>query len=148
MSLKNNYLKYVKKLGGHQYVINKNIKKSTIDSLMQGCDIGVSKAYEIAQALGITIEELYTGEIKTLQPGEPQAERIGEHPEPYTLPGVPYSPEESHYIRLLIEIMRGKNRKNSSAIQENLEAFHDTRNVQKESLSDCEPGNKKKSQSS
>lgn len=140
MSLKNNYLKYVKKLGGHQYVINKNIKKSTIDSLMQGCDIGISKAYEIAQVLGVTVEELYKG--------GPQAERIGEHPETYTLPGVPYSPEEQHYISLLIEIMRGKNRKNASAIQENLEAFHDTRNVQKISLSDCEPGNKKKSQSS
>ena len=116
MSLKENYLKLSKKFGGPYVVIKFGIKRGLITSIMQGSDIGVSKAYEISKVLGVSMEELY--------PGGPRVERISEHPELYGMPGYPYSPDEQHYIGLLTEILRGKNKKNSRAIKENIEAFH------------------------
>lgn len=116
MSLKDNYLKSAKKFGGPYAVIKFGIKRGLITSIMQGSDIGISKAYEISKVLGVSLEELY--------PGWTQAERISEHPELYGMPGYPYSPDERHYIALLTEILRGKNQKNARAIKENIEAFH------------------------
>lgn len=116
MTLKENYLRLSKKVGGPYYLIKKGIKRGWIDSILQGNEVGIYKAYEISKVLGVTLEELY--------PGGPQAERISEHSELYTLPGYPYTPNEQHYIGLLAEILRGKNQKNARAIRENIEAFH------------------------
>ncbi|MCR4321519.1 MAG: hypothetical protein NUV74_14425 [Candidatus Brocadiaceae bacterium] len=103
MTLKNNYLRLSKKVGDPYYPIKKGIKRGWIDSIMQGSELGLYKAYEISRVLGVSMEELY--------PGGPQADRISEHPELYALPEYPYSPEEQRYIGLLIEILRGENKK-------------------------------------
>lgn len=116
MSLKDNYLKSAKKFGGPYAVIKFGIKRGLITSIMQGSDIGISKAYEISKVLGVTMEELY--------PGGPQAERISEHPELYGMPGYPYSPDERHYIGLLTEILRGENKENAKLVKGNIAAFH------------------------
>lgn len=116
MTLKDNYLRLSKKMGGPYYIIKKGIKRGWIDSILQGNEIGVYKAYEISKILGITLEELY--------PGDPQAERISEHPELYGMPGYPYSPDEQRYIGLLAEILRGENKENAKLVKGNIEAFH------------------------
>ena len=48
----------------------KGVRKSTIDSIKRGSDIAVSAAYEVSKALGVTVEELLTGE-------EPQVKDAG-----------------------------------------------------------------------
>lgn len=116
MSLKDNYLKSAKKFGGPYAVIKFGIKRGLITSIMQGSDIGISKAYEISKILGVTMEELY--------PGGPQVERINEHPELYGMPGYPYSPDEQHYIGLLTEILRGESKENAKLVKGNIAAFH------------------------
>lgn len=42
----------------------------------------------------------------------------------------PYTQDEQEYIRKLVAILRGKNKKNVSAIKENIDAFYETRNVE------------------
>lgn len=116
MSFKDNYLTLTKKFGGPYCLTKKGLSRSIVDSILKDCDISISRAYKVAQVLGVSMEELY--------PGGPQAERISEHPELYGMPGYPYSPDEQHYISLLTEILRGENRKNARAIKENIEAFH------------------------
>lgn len=116
MTLKDNYLRLSKKMGGPYYIIKKGIKRGWIDSILQGNEIGVYKAYEISKILGVTLEELY--------PGWTQAERISEHPEIYGMPGYPYSPDERHYIGLLTEILRGDNKENAKLIRGNITAFY------------------------
>jgi hypothetical protein len=90
MSLKENYLKFAEKYGGPYTLIKFGIKRGLITSIMDGSDIGVSKAHEIAKILGITMEELYTGK----KGGESKEEN--------------YTPEEQEYINKLIYILRGK----------------------------------------
>lgn len=116
MTLKDNYLRLSKKMGGPYYIIKKGIKRGWIDSILQGNEIGIYKAYEISKILGVSLEELY--------PGGSQVERISEHPELYALPEYPYTPEEQRCIGLLVGILRGKNQRNARAIKENIEAFH------------------------
>lgn len=103
-------------MGGPYYLVKKGIEKGWIDTIMQGSELGLYKAYEISKVLGVSLEELY--------PGGTQAERISEHPELYALPEYPYTPEEQRCIGLLVGILRGKNQKNARAIKENIEAFH------------------------
>ena len=129
MTLKDNYLRLSKKVGGPYYLVKKGIEKGWVDTIMQGSELGLYKAYEISKVLGVTMEELY--------PGGPQAERISEHPELYGMPGYPFSPDEQHYIGLLIEILRGKNKKNARAIKENIEAFHYSKDLSTAQTGDC-----------
>ncbi|MDE2216551.1 MAG: hypothetical protein KGJ87_05225 [Planctomycetota bacterium] len=95
MSLKNNYKELSKKLGGHYTLIKKGIKRGWIDSIMQGSDIGVSKAYEIAKVLGVTMEELLTGNY--------EEKKV-------------YSPDKQKYIDKLIEILNGNDDQKKNAI--------------------------------
>ena len=62
MSLKENYLKFSKNTGGKYGIVKKGVKRSVIESLLTGYKINVYDAYEIAKALGITVEELITKE--------------------------------------------------------------------------------------
>lgn len=62
MSLKENYIKLSKKFGGPYALTKKGIKRGWIVSILQDSDIGTKKTYEIAKVLGVTMEELLTGE--------------------------------------------------------------------------------------
>ncbi len=42
----------------------------------------------------------------------------------------PYTQEEQYYINKVVEILRGKNKKNAQAIKQNIDAFYDTRDVE------------------
>ncbi|WKZ14042.1 MAG: hypothetical protein QY317_08985 [Candidatus Jettenia caeni] len=85
MSLKANYIELSKKFGGTHVLISKGLKKSIVNSIMRGSDIGATKAYEVAKFLGITVEELLTGKF--------DEKRI-------------YTTEEQKYIDKLVEILR------------------------------------------
>ena len=84
MPLKDNYIKLSKKLGGPYRIIKKGIDRSWINSILQGSEIGVTKAYEIAKVLGVTVEELLTGNY--------EEKKI-------------YTPEQQKYIDKLINIL-------------------------------------------
>ncbi len=105
MPIKNNYLELSKKFGGPYTLIKKGIKRGWIDSIIQGSDIGLSKAVEIAKILGVTAEELYTGK-KTNETKEEV-----------------YSPEEQKYINKLIQILRGNEEDKKTAIKINLDSL-------------------------
>ncbi len=105
MPIKNNYLELSKKFGGPYTLIKKGIKRGWIDSIIQGSDIGLSKAVEIAKILGVTAEELYTGK-KTNETKEEV-----------------YSPEEQKYINKLIEILRGNEENKKITIKTNLDSL-------------------------
>lgn len=89
----------------------KGVRKSTIDSIKRGSDIAVSAAYEVSKALGVTVEELLTGE-------EPQVKDAGVE----YLPGG-YTPEEREYAEKLVRIMRTKMDGTALAIKQNIDAF-------------------------
>jgi hypothetical protein len=105
MSLKSNYLELSKKFGGPYTLIKRGIKRGWIDSIIQGSDIGLSKAIEIAKTLGITVEELYTDK----KGGESKEET-------YTL-------EEQKYINKLIHILRGNEEDKKTTIKMNLDSL-------------------------
>lgn len=84
MTLKDNYLKLSKKLGGPYRIVKKGIDRSWINSILQGSEIGVTKAYEIAKILGVTMEELLTGNY--------EEKKV-------------YTPEQQKYIDKLINIL-------------------------------------------
>ncbi len=84
MSLKDNYIKLSKKFKGPYALKSKSLSMSTITSIMRGSDIGVSKAYEVAKALGVTMEELLTGNY--------EEKKV-------------YTPEQQKYIDKLIDIL-------------------------------------------
>lgn len=99
MSLKNNYIKLSKKFGGPYALIKKGISRGIIGSILKGRDIGVSGAYEVAKALGVTIDELYLGTEKAQEIRKEAAEYWGRYR--------PRTQEEERYIGKLLEIMRG-----------------------------------------
>ncbi len=84
MPLKDNYIKLSKKLGGPYRIVKKGIDRSWINSILQGSEIGVTKAYEIAKVLGVTVEELLTGNY--------EEKKV-------------YTPEQQKYIDKLIDIL-------------------------------------------
>lgn len=84
MTLKDNYLKLSKKLGGPYHIVKKGIDRSWINSILQGSEIGVTKAYEVAKVLGVTMEELLTGNY--------EEKKV-------------YTPEQQKYINKLIDIL-------------------------------------------
>lgn len=102
MSLKENYIKLSKNLGGTHSLISKGLKKSIVDSIMRGSDIGATKAYEVAKILGVTMEELLTGN--------------------YDVKKV-HSPEEQKYIHKLVQILRGNEEDKKTAIKINLDSL-------------------------
>lgn len=61
MSLKDNYLKLSKKLGSPYGIMKKGISRGIIGSILKDRDISLSRAYEVAKILGVTMEELLTG---------------------------------------------------------------------------------------
>lgn len=95
MSLKDNYIKLSKKFGGTHALINKGLKKSIVNSIMRGSDIGTTKAYEVAKVLGVTMEELLTGNY--------EEKKV-------------YSPDKQKYIDKLIEILNGNDDQKKNAI--------------------------------
>lgn len=99
MSLKDNYKELSKKFGGPYTLIKKGIKRGWIDSILQGNDISISRAYEVAKALGVTMEELYVGTEKAQEIREEAAEYWGKYR--------PRDTEEERYIGKLLDIMRG-----------------------------------------
>ena len=96
MSLKDSYIKLSKKFGGTHSLINKGLTQATVNSIMRGSDIGVTKAYEVAKILGVTMEELLTGKknYKTS-----------------------YLPEHEKYIDKLIEILNNNDEEKKTAIK-------------------------------
>ncbi|HHT9111549.1 MAG TPA: hypothetical protein ACFYDZ_10395 [Candidatus Brocadiaceae bacterium] len=42
---------------------------------------------------------------------------------------LPYTPDEQAHIDKLVAILRGANRKNARAIRENIDAFHETKDI-------------------
>lgn len=100
-------------------LVRKGVRKSTIDSIKRGSDIAVSSAHEVAKALGVTIEELLTGE-------EPQVKE--------EVPGYGYSREEREYAVKLVEIMRTKMNGTVQAIKQNIDAFLTTPDKEAEAL--------------
>lgn len=98
MSLKDNYIKLSEKFGGPYALVSKGLKNQ-IYSIMRGSDIGVSKASEVAKALGVTIDELYLGTEKAQEMRAKAAEYWGRYR--------PRDQDEERYIGKLIEIMRG-----------------------------------------
>ena len=105
MSLKLNYLELSKKFGGPYTLIKKGIKRGWIDSIIQGSDIGLSKAIEVAKILGVTAEELYTGKKE----GESKEEI--------------YTQEEQKYINKLVQILRGNEEDKKTTIKTNLDSL-------------------------
>ena len=63
MTIKDNFTKHAKIKFGKVYgfELKKLVGENTILSIMRGADIGASKAYRVAKALNITVEELVTG---------------------------------------------------------------------------------------
>jgi transcriptional regulator with XRE-family HTH domain len=84
MSLKDNYIKLTKKFGGTHYLINKGLTQSIVNSIMRGSDISFSKANKVAKVLGVTMEELLTGNY--------EEKKV-------------YTPEQQKYIDKLIDIL-------------------------------------------
>lgn len=105
MSLRDNYIELSKKFGGTHSLINKGLTKSIVNSIMNGNDIRVSSAYEVAKVLNITIEELYTGK----KGSESKEEN--------------YTPEEQKYIDKLIYILRGKEEDKKTITKTTLDVY-------------------------
>lgn len=116
MSLKSNYIELSKQFGGTHTLINKGLKKSIVDSIMRGSDIGVSKAYEAAKILGVTMEELLTGSF--------DEKKV-------------YSQEEQKYIDKIVSIIRNNDEQKKTTVTTMLDNLK--RDVWNESLNDCEP---------
>lgn len=62
MSLKDNYITLTKKLGGPYTLLSKGIKRGIINSIMRGSYPKINEAYEVAKALGVSLERLLIGE--------------------------------------------------------------------------------------
>ncbi|OHB39912.1 MAG: hypothetical protein A2099_07960 [Planctomycetes bacterium GWF2_39_10] len=84
-SLKDNFLELTKKFGKPYSLRAKGIKTGIINSILKGCIPKLNEAYEVAKVLGVTMEELLTGNY--------DEKKI-------------YSPEEQKYVDKLIDILR------------------------------------------
>lgn len=101
-SLKDNFLELSKKFGKPYSLRNKGMKRSIIDSILKGSNIKINEAYEVSKILGVTMEELLTGN--------------------YNLKKI-YSPEEQKYIDKLIYILRGNVEDKKTTIKTNLDSL-------------------------
>lgn len=93
MSLKDNYLKLAKKFGGPYTLESKGLRMSIITSIMRGSDIGISKAYEVAKVLGVSVGDLIAE--------NPTTETVNEVHAEYQ------SAEERKYTDKLLSVLRG-----------------------------------------
>lgn len=97
------------------------------DYLKGGCFPKAEKLEKIARAAGMSIAELYAEgsaaeEFVVKEAGTAFCsghERRG---------SVLYTEEERLYMEKLLDVLRGSNKKNASAIKENIDAFYETRN--------------------
>lgn len=112
MPFKDNYLELSKKFGGPYTLIRHGIKRSTIDSIMSGSMPAADKALQVAKLLGVTVEQLLTGEHK---------ENIMAVKESAPIYG--YTKEEKEYIEKLIELFRTKDEDTKKAIMQNIDTF-------------------------
>ena len=128
MSLKNNYLKLTKSLGGPYALIDKGIKKGLITSILQDKDTRLSSIRMIAKALEVPVELLIAEEH------EPQIKIVSEQPESYGFQGIEehllisqyrkLSPEERPFIKKLMEIFQGANEQDKVSVKYNIDSFH------------------------
>lgn len=102
MSLKRNYIELTKKFGGPYTLISKGLKKGVINSIMRGGYPKINEAYEVAKVLGVTMEELLTGNY--------DEKKI-------------YSPEEQKYVDKLVYILRGNEEDKKTTIKTNLDSL-------------------------
>ena len=81
---------------------------------------------KLARAAGMSIAELYADGSVAEEFVVKEAGILYTGPE--RRHNVPYTREERLYMEKLLDILRGSNKKNVSAIKENIDAFHETRN--------------------
>jgi len=112
MPLKDNYLELTKKFGGPYTLIKHGLTRSTISSIMSGSIPAADKALQIAKILGVTVEELLTGEYKESMLLVKEA-----------APFYGYAKEEREYIDKLIELFRTKDEDTKKAIMQNIDTF-------------------------
>ncbi len=130
MSFKNNYIKFAGKFGGPYTLMKRGLKRSTINSIMDGSVPLADTAYKVAKALGVTVEELVEKK-EGLREGV--AEKVLEgYAEKLT--------EEERYIDKLTAILQGKN----EAIKELITCFLDTIASNKEWINAGKPERRKK----
>lgn len=109
-TLKNNYIELSKKFGGTHALISKGIKKGIVNSIMRGSIPKANELYKVAKILGVTVEELLTGEHK-----ESMHKKVA--------PFYGYTKEEKEYIDKLIELFRTKDEDTKKAIMQNIDTF-------------------------
>jgi len=83
-SLKDNFIELSKKIGKPYSLESKGIKRSIIQSILKGSMPKTNEAYEVAKVLGVTMEELLTGNY--------EEKKV-------------YTPEQQKYIDKLIDIL-------------------------------------------
>lgn len=99
--------------------MQKGLSRYVINSILRGSDISLSKAYEVAKALGVTMEELYLGAEKALEIREEQAEYLGKYR--------PCTEEEEKYIGKLLDVLRDTDQDNKVMVKKVLDnAIRDT----------------------
>ncbi|MCC7202409.1 MAG: hypothetical protein IT393_07110 [Nitrospirae bacterium] len=111
-SLKDNYIEFSKNHGGTHALISKGIKKGIVNSIMRGSIPKANELYEVAKVLGVTVEELLTGD----------------NPDVVLL----QDKDEKEYVEKLLRIFREKQDKTIVAIKQNIEAFLDNPDKEKD----------------
>lgn len=117
MSLKDNYLKSTKNLGGPYSLTKKGIKRSVIGSILEGKDVRISNILKVTKALGITVEALVTGEAE-------KEHMVCEEPLTYLRNLQPFTDEEKKYLVKVLDILRGPNEQGKVALKTNIDTFH------------------------
>jgi len=92
-------------------LVKKGVKVAAITSIMEGRNTAIEGVYEVAQALGVAVEYLITGEAS-------QAFMMHE-----SEVGYGYTQEEQEYAGKLVRIMRTKMDGTVLAIKQNIDAF-------------------------
>ncbi len=135
MSMHSNLLEYAKKYAKREGILlkknekgyflcneNPKIKRTWIESIIKGCDIGLSKANIIASTLGITADVLLSDKKTLEKTGADDTKCVSE--DIVFLNTYPRSKEHRELIHKLIDILEGANRVNAKAIEQNINAFH------------------------
>lgn len=111
-----------------RYAIAADVKCGTLmNYLKRGSKPNPEILTRLARAAGMSIAELYAE-------GSAVEEFVIKEAETTLYAGferrhnMPYTAEERLYMEKLLDILRGSNKKNVSAIKENIDAFHETRN--------------------
>lgn len=112
MSFKDNYIRLSKNIGGPYSLVSKGVKMGVVTGIMRGSIPAADKALQIAKILGVTVEELLTGESKERMLLVKEA-----------APFYGYAKEEREYIDKLIELFRTKDEDTKKAIMQNIDTF-------------------------